>query len=451
MSTRAACAALSSPRNARRWDRLSITPLSTVPTRSPAKPSWVATLRRPKGRSTRPAKHTSTPRSRAAGSDATAIASRRFAGPSASGASALRMAPVNIRGTSPLWVMSSHSAVSSRVSVPWVTTKPSAPPWVAARAAAPITSQSGGASCELSRANTSTTSTSRPVVNSAPLRLGRRAPSASVVVAMVPPVAMTVTRLTLRSSRIARRARARRVSGAPLVDDGGVTDQPTGSVEPVTEADTAGEADAPQTPRRRQPLLLSIAAVVLALDIVTKVLAVKLLTPAQPVPIIGDTVTWTLVRNSGAAFSMATGYTWMLTLIASAVVVGIIWMGRRLVSPWWAVGLGMILGGAMGNLVDRFFRSPGPLRGHVVDFLSIGWWPVFNVADPSVVGGAILLVTLSALGFDFDTVGRRRADDDEQGSAIGKSEEERRRFEADDDEQGSAIGKSVADRRRFEA
>ena len=122
----------------------------------------------------------------------------------------------------------------------------------------------------------------------------------------------------------------------------------------------------------------------------------------------------------------------MLTLIASGVVVGIFWMGRRLVSPWWAVGLGMILGGAMGNLVDRFFRSPGPLRGHVVDFLSIGWWPVFNVADPSVVGGAILLVTLSALGFDFDTVGRRRADDDEQGSAIGKSVEEWRRFEADD-------------------
>jgi len=120
-------------------------------------------------------------------------------------------------------------------------------------------------------------------------------------------------------------------------------------------------------------------------------------------------VTWTLVRNSGAAFSMATGYTWVLTLVASGVVVGIIWMGRRLVSPWWAIGLGMILGGAMGNLVDRFFRSPGPLRGHVVDFLSIGWWPVFNVADPSVVGGAILLVVLSLFGFDFDTVGRHKA------------------------------------------
>jgi signal peptidase II len=208
------------------------------------------------------------------------------------------------------------------------------------------------------------------------------------------------------------------------VDDDGVSDQPTGSADPVTEADTAEYTEAaPHAPRKRQSLLLSVAAVVLTLDIVTKVLAVKLLTPGQPVPIIGDTVTWTLVRNSGAAFSMATGYTWMLTLIASAVVVGIFWMGRRLVSTWWAVGLGMILGGAMGNLVDRFFRAPGPLRGHVVDFLSIGWWPVFNVADPSVVGGAILLVTLSALGFDFDTVGRRRDDDDDAENPAGEPAE----------------------------
>ena len=187
------------------------------------------------------------------------------------------------------------------------------------------------------------------------------------------------------------------------------------------------EAEAP-APRLRLRLLLAVAAVVLVLDIITKVFAVKLLIPGQPVPIIGDTVTWTLVRNSGAAFSMATGYTWMLTLIATGVVAGIFWMGRRLVSPWWAIGLGMILGGATGNLVDRFFRSPGPLQGHVVDFLSIGWWPVFNVADPSVVGGAILLVTLSAMGYDFDTVGRRRAGDD----AERNDAEERRLVKADD-------------------
>jgi signal peptidase II len=71
----------------------------------------------------------------------------------------------------------------------------------------------------------------------------------------------------------------------------------------------------------------------------------------------------------------------------------------------------MILGGALGNLMDRFFRGPAPLQGHVIDFVSIGWWPVFNVADPAVVGGAALLVGLSFFGYDFDTVGRRKADD----------------------------------------
>lgn len=182
-------------------------------------------------------------------------------------------------------------------------------------------------------------------------------------------------------------------------------DEKSAGAEPVTEGDSPGATEPPTV--RRVRLLVSVATVVLALDVITKVLAVKYLTPGQPVSIIGDTVTWTLVRNSGAAFSMATGYTWVLTLVAMSVVVGIIWMGRRLVSPWWAVGLGMILGGALGNLIDRFFRAPGPLRGHVVDFLSIGWWPVFNVADPAVVCGAILLVALSLFGYDFDVVGRQ--------------------------------------------
>src|SRR6476620_8965066 len=190
------------------------------------------------------------------------------------------------------------------------------------------------------------------------------------------------------------------------MDDGGVTDESPGTAEPVTD-----EAAPPEpAQKRRLRLLLTVAGIVLFLDLVTKVLAVRLLTPGQPVSIVGDTITWTLVRNSGAAFSMATGYTWVLTLVATGVVIGIVWMGRRLVSPWWAIGLGMILGGALGNLMDRFFRSPGPLRGHVVDFLSVGWWPVFNVADPAVVGGAILLVTLSLFGFDFDTEGRRQQD-----------------------------------------
>ncbi|RUP27873.1 MULTISPECIES: signal peptidase II [Mycolicibacterium] len=196
-----------------------------------------------------------------------------------------------------------------------------------------------------------------------------------------------------------------------------------------TGPETTESADSPVTaPTQPQPvprrlrLLLLVAALVLALDVLTKVLAVKLLVPGQPVEIIGDTITWTLVRNSGAAFSMATGYTWVLTLIATGVVLGIIWMGRRLVSLWWALGLGMILGGAVGNLMDRFFRAPGPLRGHVVDFLSVGWWPVFNVADSAVVCGAVLLVGLSMFGIDFDTEGKQPQQDSSAAPAADEAE-----------------------------
>ena len=233
-----------------------------------------------------------------------------------------------------------------------------------------------------------------------------------------------------------------------------MTDETSGPVEPVTDA-TGDAKPSPVTaapPRRRLRLLLTVAAVVLFIDVVTKVLAVRLLTPGQPVSIIGDTVTWTLVRNSGAAFSMATGYTWVLTLIATGVVIGIVWMGRRLVSPWWAIGLGMILGGATGNLIDRFFRAPGPLRGHVVDFFSVGWWPVFNVADPAVVGGAILLVALSLFGFDFDTVGRRRLNDDKTADdKTAEDDQADKADKADDadpepssgDDESSAVGRQA--------
>lgn len=147
-------------------------------------------------------------------------------------------------------------------------------------------------------------------------------------------------------------------------------------------------------------MLVAIAIVVLALDLVTKVLAVALIDPKDPVRIIGDTVTLTLIRNPGAAFSMATGMTWLLTLVAVGVVIGVIRIGRTLSSFWWALGLGLVLGGALGNLIDRIFRSPGPLQGHVVDFVSVGWWPIFNVADSSIVCGAILLVALTLFGIE---------------------------------------------------
>ncbi|MBJ8341710.1 signal peptidase II [Antrihabitans sp. YC3-6] len=174
--------------------------------------------------------------------------------------------------------------------------------------------------------------------------------------------------------------------------------EPAGS---VSESPESTPTAAPKG-KLRLPLLLTIAGVLLALDLLTKVLAVANIDPQKPVRIIGDVVTLTLVRNPGAAFSMATAWTWVLTLVAVAVVIGVVRIGRKMRSLWWAIGLGMVLGGALGNLIDRFFRSPGPLRGHVVDFVSVGWWPVFNVADSAIVCGAILLVGLTLFGFEPD-------------------------------------------------
>jgi signal peptidase II len=154
-------------------------------------------------------------------------------------------------------------------------------------------------------------------------------------------------------------------------------------------------------------LLSLIAVAVLAFDIVTKVVAVAQLEDRAPLELLGGLVYLQLVRNPGAAFSFATGYTWVLTIVACAVVVVIIRVARRLRSTGWAVALGMVLGGALGNLVDRFFRSPGPLHGHVVDIVSVfapdgRAFPVFNLADSSIVCGGALLVLLALLGRELD-------------------------------------------------
>lgn len=168
--------------------------------------------------------------------------------------------------------------------------------------------------------------------------------------------------------------------------------------------------------------LLAVALTVVGLDLLTKTLAVELLEPGVAVQVIGDNVELWLVRNSGAAFSMASGYTWILSIIALVVVVVIVRYSGRLRSAWWVLGLGMVLGGAIGNLIDRIFRAPQPLQGHVVDFVKVGWWPVFNVADSAVVCGAILLVVLSALGYDYDgtrTGWAARHSRDDQAAANG--------------------------------
>jgi signal peptidase II len=149
-------------------------------------------------------------------------------------------------------------------------------------------------------------------------------------------------------------------------------------------------------------LLLGIAAAVYAADVISKVIAVATLRPLHPVRVIGTLLQLDLTRNSGAAFSFGTGETVVFTAIAIGVIVFILRTSRRLHSTPWAVTLGLLLGGAMGNLTDRLLRAPGVFRGDVVDWIQLPHWPVFNVADSCIVCGGILAVLLATRGIRLD-------------------------------------------------
>lgn len=158
-----------------------------------------------------------------------------------------------------------------------------------------------------------------------------------------------------------------------------------------------------RTPRRRLlTLLTALTLGVLAIDQLTKVWAVAELAPGERVELLGDLFGLQLVRNPGAALSIATGMTWVLTLVAVVVVVVVVRASRRIGSTGWAVALGLLLGGALGNLVDRMVREPGPARGHVIDFLAYGDLFVGNVADIAIVAAALLVVLLTARGVHLD-------------------------------------------------
>lgn len=152
----------------------------------------------------------------------------------------------------------------------------------------------------------------------------------------------------------------------------------------------AAEIDAPRAGRRFAGILAAVGLIV-ALDQATKCWAVAELADG-PVRLIGDTVELHLSRNSGGAFSAFRGATPVLALVAGVASVVIWRTAHRATDRWILVGLVLVLGGALGNLADRIARSPGFLRGHVVDFVSVGWWPVFNLADSAITVGAVALV-----------------------------------------------------------
>lgn len=185
----------------------------------------------------------------------------------------------------------------------------------------------------------------------------------------------------------------------------------------MSEAPPAGSGSAEPgggTPRRRAvTILLGVALTALVADLVTKHLALLTLSDREPVKLLGGAVYLTLTRNSGAAWSIGSDHTWVFPLITLGVVGWILWMALRLRSLPWAISLGLVLGGALGNLTDRIFRAPGWFVGHVVDMVSLfdpygRVWPVFNLADSALVCGVVLAVVL-------ELTGRQR-----DGSRIGK-------------------------------
>jgi lipoprotein signal peptidase len=203
------------------------------------------------------------------------------------------------------------------------------------------------------------------------------------------------------------------MDGQPM--DGPLLDAP----QPDPGQPGAGQPDTarPDGRRQRSPrlgIVLGVAVLVLAADIVSKVIVVATLSDRHclvgnfvpspaPVRLLGGALTLCESRNPGAAFGIGgTSTTIVFTAIAVGVIIFIVRTSRQIYSLPWAIALGLLLGGATGNLTDRIFRSPGPLRGWVVDWIQLPHWPVFNLADSAITCGAVLMVLLAAQGRRLD-------------------------------------------------
>jgi signal peptidase II len=168
-------------------------------------------------------------------------------------------------------------------------------------------------------------------------------------------------------------------------------------------------------------VVLAITALVaVGLDQLVKELSTNGLTEGEPLRILGGLIYLSLLRNSGAAFSLGSGYTWVFPLVTLTVIGWITWMATKLRSVPWAIALGLVLGGALGNLGDRVFRAPSPFQGHVVDMISLfgpyaEYFAVFNVADACLSVGVVLAVLLELTGRQRD--GSRLAKTNKAGKA----------------------------------
>jgi signal peptidase II len=189
-----------------------------------------------------------------------------------------------------------------------------------------------------------------------------------------------------------------------------LTDLPS-ATGPATDDTPVPLLLAASSPRRSAvATLIAVAVLAFGLDLLSKVLVVAHVDPAHPVRLLGGLLHIANTRNPGAAFSIGTGTTYVFAAVAIVVIAVIIRSARRLRSIWWAIGLGLTLGGAIGNLTDRLFRSPGVFRGRVVDWIQFPHFAIFNAADSAIVGGGGLLVLLMLLGFEIDGSRSRHGD-----------------------------------------
>jgi len=187
----------------------------------------------------------------------------------------------------------------------------------------------------------------------------------------------------------------------------------------------------PLRPAAAGAIVALLAATVLAADQFTKYLAIENLPPGEPVHVLGDFLIFILTRNPGAAFSLGEGVTWIFTIALAVVAVVVVWLtATRVRSRLWAVALGLLLGGVLGNLTDRVLREPGFPVGHVVDFINTPWMmpAIYNVADIFIVSMMIGVALLVLVGLHLDGTRERRAasDDDEEtdGAPAGASDRE---------------------------
>lgn len=193
---------------------------------------------------------------------------------------------------------------------------------------------------------------------------------------------------------------------------------PAAETTPPGERGAAGQHGAEQGSDsrhgRRVPwhygvVMLLCTLVAYTFDQLTKWWVVSTMSEGQVTPVIPPVLSWRFIRNPGAAFSIGTDYTWVFTIIMVVVATAIVLQVRKVASWGWSVALGLVLGGALGNLTDRLFREPSFGQGHVVDFIALPNFAIFNIADSAVVSGVVLICLLTLRGIGMD--GRRTSDD----------------------------------------